>query len=193
MSTLVSTDPCTNLILDFIAGGVATNPSGESAGNYNAVIGNAHATTDLSKFNLHAIANLQRQLVNNGQPSSAVGRYQIIEHTLEGLIEELSLTSEEFFTPAFQDRLAVQLLIGRSYHSWWRGRITNNTFAHNLSCEWASLPDPRNGGKSHYDGIGPNHSSTTLPAVYAMLAQAHLFRPSDGHAPSTTSNTTVAP
>src|SRR6266851_8981065 len=177
MSTLRSSDPCTDLILDFIAGGVDGNPSGESDGNYNAVIGNAHSDRDLSVLTLHQIANLQRQLVNNGEPSSAVGRYQIIEHTLETLIEELHLTGEEHFTPELQDKLAVQLLVGRAYRSWWRGEISDTTFMHNISAEWASLPDPRLGGKSHYDGVGPNHASTSLLAVSQMLVQARLHIP----------------
>ncbi len=175
MSTYSASDPCTNLILDFIAGGVADNPGGESGGSYDALIGNAHSSRDLSLLTLNEIANLQRQLVNNGEPSSAVGRYQIIEHTLDALRDELALTGEEMFTPEVQDRLAVQLLVGRAYKSWWRSEINNVTFAHGLSCEWASLPDPRAGGRSHYDGVGPNHASTTLTAVYSMLVAAHAL------------------
>lgn len=165
MSTYHPSDPCTDMILNFIS-------VGESAGNYNAVIGDAHSQVDLSQMRITDIRNLQRQLVNNGQPSSAVGRYQIIEATLDTLCQELAIEDDELFTPTVQDQCALQLLIGRGYRSWWRGEVSNETFAHGLSCEWASLPDPRNGGKSHYDGVGQNHAGQTLETVYATLARA---------------------
>lgn len=164
-------DPCTSLILDFIA-------SHESTGNYNAVIGDAHATDDLSRLALAGIYRLQDQLVASGRPSSAVGRYQIIKATLLALQTRLKLGNDELFTPELQDRLAVQLLIQRGYPAWWRGEIDDREFAHRLSMEWASLPDPEKGGKSHYDGVGPNHAGTTLAVEYAMLRSARALIPS---------------
>ena len=106
MSTYNNLDNCTDLILDFIAGGVADNPSGESGGNYNAIIGEPNSTRNLSRYNLVDIADLQHELINGGNPSSAVGRYQIIDRTLQTLIAELGLPKETMFTPALQDRLA---------------------------------------------------------------------------------------
>ena len=84
------------------------------------------------------------------------------------------------FTPQLQDRLGLALLVGRGYQKWWTGAITDERFAHNISLEWASLPDPENGGKSHYDGVGPNHASTSLDAVLAMLARARAAKPQAG-------------
>lgn len=177
MSTLLSSDPCTNIILDFIAGGVPDNQSGESRGNYNAQIGNADATTDLSKLSFNQIYKLQQDLLNIGKPSSAIGRYQIIRHTLRPLQAALGYSDADLFTPERQDALAVRLLIARGYPAWWRGAITDAEFAHGLSCEWASLPDPERDGRSHYDGVGPNHASTTLVHVYNMLTRARDARP----------------
>lgn len=72
-----------------------------------------------------------------------------------------------------QDNLALRLLNGRGYGAWRAGTINDVEFAHRLSMEWASLPDPVNGGKSHYDGDSAgNHASCTLDAVYAMLKAA---------------------
>lgn len=170
-------DPATNLLLDFIAGGVTANPGGESAGNYNAVIGNTHATDDLGQKTFIEIYALQDQLRAAGRPSSAIGRYQFIKTTLQSLQEKAQFPDDTKFTSAVQDQLAVMLLVRRGYSSWWKGRIDNETFAHNLSLEWASLPDPDNGGKSHYDGVGPNHASTSLSAVYAMLGQVRGLIP----------------
>lgn len=176
MSTYKDSDPCTDLILDFIAGGVPGNKFGESAGNYNAVIGDIHASDDLSKLDLNGIYDLMKDLVNEGQPSSAVGRYQIIKKTLVELQTTAKLSNEILFTPELQDKLAVILLHRRGYPFWWANKLTDTTFAHNISCEWASLPDPQRGGKSHYDGVGPNHASTTLPLIYDMLRRAKAVK-----------------
>jgi muramidase (phage lysozyme) len=172
MSTYKGTDDCTDLLLDFIA-------EPESAGNYNTVIGNAQSTRDLSVLNLAEIDALMTNLLENGQPSTAVGRYQIIRATMRTLKEELQLTDDVKFTPELQDRMAVQLLTGRGYSSWWSGAISDTTLAHGLSCEWASFPDPRNGGQSHYDGIAGNHAGTTLLAVFATLRAAKALQPKE--------------
>jgi conjugal transfer mating pair stabilization protein TraG len=190
MSTL--TDKCTDLILDFIAGGVQGNRIGESKGNYNAVIGNADATEDLSRYTIDQIIEMGLARKRAGEPSTAMGRYQFLTTTLQSLLGTTwTLTTK--FTPAVQDRLAVELLVRRGYSSWWRGQLTDHDFAHNLSMEWASLPDPENDGKSHYDGDSAgNHASTTLDAVYAMLKHARTLMPSD-QGTVTTEGTVSAP
>jgi muramidase (phage lysozyme) len=170
--SMLKGDRCTDIILDFIAGGVPGNPSGESMGNYNAVIGKARSTDDLSVRTINGIYDLQSTLVARGMPSGAVGRYQIIQKTLRGLQAKLGLSGNDLFTPETQDRLAVELLKGRGYSDWWRGQMSDEDFAHGLACEWASLPDPQKDGRSHYDGLAGNHASTTLAAVYTMLKQA---------------------
>lgn len=176
MSTYKDTDPCTNIILDFIAGGVPGNRFGESAGNYNATIGHIRASDDLSKLSLIGIYALMKELVDEGQPSSAIGRYQIIKKTLVELQAKANLSNETLFTPELQDKLAIMLLDRRGYQRWWKNVLSDSNFTHNLSCEWASLPDPDKHGKSHYDGVGPNHASTTLPLIYDMLRRAKAVK-----------------
>jgi muramidase (phage lysozyme) len=174
MSTLLSSDPCTDIILDFIAGGVPDNQSGESAGNYNATIGDIEGRTygDLSRRTFADIYVCMADMLARGKPSTATGRYQIIRRTLKPLAAKLGYGDGDLFTYERQDALAVQLLIGRNYPAWWRGAITDAEFAHGISLEWASLPDPERGGASHYDGVGANHASTTLAHVYDMLTRA---------------------
>lgn len=164
MSTLKTIDPATDALLDFIA-------EPESGGNYNAVIGDAHATNDLSGLAISGIYLMQADLLARGRPSSAVGRYQIVRDTLKSILPAAKVSVSERFTPAVQDKLAVALLVRRGYSDWWRGETDDLTFAHQLSLEWAALPDPVNGGKSHYDGVGPNHAGYTLAEVYAALAR----------------------
>lgn len=158
-------DPATGILLDCIA-------EHEAGGNYNAVIGDSRATDDLSRKTLDQIYVLMARLLVKRRPSTAVGRYQIIRNTLRTLQASKKLPGSTLFTPELQDGLALSLLIGRGYSKWRTGAMSDKDFAHSLSCEWASLPDPRNGGKSHYDGIGPNHAGTTLAHVYDSLRRA---------------------
>lgn len=158
-----TSDPKANSLLDFIS-------IRESEGNYNAYISHAGSTDDLSVKTISDIYDFQRQLINQGEPSSAVGRYQFVQRTLNGLVVQLGIPLQSPFTPKLQDQLAMSLLNARGYQNWLKGAITDEQFAHNLSCEWASLPDPFNGGKSHYDGVGPNHAGQTLATVFAILA-----------------------
>lgn len=160
-------DPCTNLILDFIA-------EYESHGDYNIVVGQLKSTRDLSAYSISAIYELQTQLAIR-QGSSAVGRYQILKPTLTSLLAKARVPVSNHFTPELQDRLGWSLLCLHDYRRWWLGEISDEQFAHNLSLEWASLPDPYKGGRSHYDGIGPNHAGTTLKIVYSMLDKARGF------------------
>lgn len=182
MSTYKDKDNCTDILLDFIAGGlwgdILGNPSGESDGRYNAVIGNAYSSDDLSRRTLQEIYNLQSNLVYvKHRPSSAVGRYQIISPTLKTLVARKNLKLTTLFTNELQDQMAVDLMVGRGYKAWWTDRLTDKEFMHGLSMEWASLPDPNNGGKSHYDGIGPNHSSTNLANFSKALVEAKKHKP----------------
>ncbi len=173
MSTLKNGEPCADIILDFIAGGVPDNPSGEAHGNYNAYFGHALSTVDLSMHTLSGIYDFQDTMLVRDRRSTAVGRYQFLRRTLKDLQKELGLSDWEPFTPVLQDRLGMQLLNRRGYYEWRRSAIDDKEFAHRLSMEWASLPDPGNNGRSHYDGDSAgNHASTTLDAVYAMLKQA---------------------
>jgi muramidase (phage lysozyme) len=158
-------DPKANVILDFVS-------VEESNGNYDAYIGHANSTKDLSVMTIAEIYAFMNQLVDDGEPSSAIGRYQFIHPTLSTLIQRRMIPLTTLFTPTLQDQLAVMLLNDRQYSAWLSNGITDEEFAHNISCEWASLPDPLNGGKSHYDGVGPNHAGRTLQEVYDMLKAA---------------------
>lgn len=173
MSTWHGKDNCTDLILDFIAGGVPDNPSGEAFGNYNAYFGRPRSKADLSKKTLKQIYEFQARMLRSDPRSTAIGRYQFLRRTAQGLQKKESLPDSTLFTPELQDRWGWILMVGRGYKSWWRGAISDEEFLSNLSAEWASLPDPFNGGKSHYDGdsVG-NHASTTQAKALAMLRRA---------------------
>lgn len=87
---------------------------------YNETLGYGAFTggdVNLINMTLLEVLELQKAMLahpDNTYNSSAVGRYQIVSTTLEGLIKTLGLTGQEQFTPALQDRMALELLRGRS-------------------------------------------------------------------------------
>ncbi len=177
-----TSDPCTDIILDFIAGGIwgdrLGNPIGESDGNYNAYFGHIKSGKDFSTYPLDHIYVFQSVMLSHDPRSTAIGRYQFLRRTLKALQAKKQLPGSTRFTQKLQDELAVDLLVARGYRAWWRGAITDKEFAHNLSMEWASLPDPENGGRSHYDGDSAgNHASTTIAHFMQMLVKARLAKP----------------
>lgn len=159
-------DPVIRTLLDFIA-------IRESDGDYDAYFGRAHPPDGtITGLNIEQLYAFQHDMLDGGAVSTAVGRYQFIHRTLTSLVQRASLTMDHLFDPATQDMLAAMLLADRQLAAWQAGTIGDDQFAHNLSCEWASLPDPYNGGRSHYDGDGArNHAGQTLDAVFVVLAQ----------------------
>jgi conjugal transfer mating pair stabilization protein TraG len=140
----------------------------ESRGNYNAWYGNAEqASVDLAGLTVNEIRDLQSDLVqSNG--GSAIGRYQLLDDTLEGLIDRMGLTGHERFTPALQDRMALLLARDAGMDGWVRGRISDERFAQNLSEIWAGLPrDSSN--QSHYEGLQGNQATMDWHAVVGTL------------------------
>lgn len=168
MSTLNVSDPVRNVMLDFIA-------VKESNSNYDAFVNHANNKDSLAANTINGIYAFQRKLIAWGEPSSAVGRYQFVQRTLSMVIQQLSIPLTDHFTDELQDKLACRLLDNRGYGNWLSKIIDDSSFAHNLSCEWASLPDPLNDGRSHYDGVGGNSALYTLDEVYAMLDKARTL------------------
>jgi len=100
----------------------------------------------------------------NNHPSSAVGRYQIIEPTLRGLVQELGVSEDEIFSQELQDRMGTALLNRRGYQDYLDGRITAEEFQAGMSKEWASVPDPTT-GQSYYG----QHTGMTNEEFMEML------------------------
>ena len=140
----------------------------ESRGNYNAWYGNAEQDrVDLSGLSVNEVRDLQTDLVrSNG--GSAIGRYQLLDDTLDGLIDRMGLSGNERFTPALQDRMALQLARDAGMEGWIGGRISDERFARNLSEIWAGLPrDASN--ESHYEGVQGNRATVDWNAVIDSL------------------------
>jgi hypothetical protein len=103
--------------------------------------------------------------------SSAVGRYQFIRPTLEGLVKETGLPLKTQFTPQVQDMLATKLLERRGLGDYASGKLSPERFAHNLSQEWAGLPSGPE-GRSYYAGdkMG-NRAGIGWDAILGTLAR----------------------
>ena len=144
----------------------------ESDGNYNAYFGNA--SNNSIKFTSMTIAEVQdwqKEFINEGSASSAVGRYQIIDTTLDGLVKEMKLDTSEKFDPVMQDRMAVTLLERRGARDYVRDRLTPEQFAANLAMEWAALPKVvgDNPEESYYASDGLNRSHIKTSEILATI------------------------
>src|SRR4051812_10375210 len=120
MSTYKGKDLATDLLLDFIAGGVPSNKGGESNGNYNAYFGHGSSKYDFGQLTLSGIYEFQARMLADDPRSTAIGRYQFLRGTLQSLQAALKLSSDEKFTHELQDRMGVSLLVRRGYRKWWR-------------------------------------------------------------------------
>jgi conjugal transfer mating pair stabilization protein TraG len=148
-------------VLDLVAGP-------ESRGNYNAWYRDARQSkVQLADLTVAEVRTLQGRLVRrNG--GSAVGRYQIIDDTLDGLVVRMGLSGDERFTPALQDRMAMHLARDAGLEAWLAGALSDERFAANLARVWAGLPgNHRN--RSVYDGIQGNRATVGWRTVVASL------------------------
>jgi conjugal transfer mating pair stabilization protein TraG len=153
-------------VLDLIA-------AAESRGNYNAWHGNAaQRDVDLSALSVNEVRALQAELVRS-TGGSAIGRYQLLDDTLGSLATRLGLSGDERFTPALQDRLALQLARDAGLDRWLEGRLSDDQFARNLSQIWAGLPTDET-NRSAYEGIAGNRAALKYDA---MLASLRSIRP----------------
>ncbi len=134
----------------------------ESGGDYNRVYGKGVQRENLTEMTIDQVLEWQRNYVNNGSPSSAAGKYQIIRKTLAGLKDEMGLSGNELFDEKMQDRMAMHLLNRRGYDDYLDGKIDDSTFMENVAKEWASMPKDES-GLSYYagDGLNKAHASPT--------------------------------
>lgn len=137
---------------------------GESSGNYNAYYGNpGNDSIIFTSMTVSEVMNWQRQA-----PNSAVGKYQIIDTTLPGLVDELDIPDDRVFDEKLQDEFAIALLRRRGIQDYMEGRINREQFGHNLSQEWAALPQilGDHGGPdpnaSYYAKDGTNKATITV-------------------------------
>jgi hypothetical protein len=154
-------------ILDFIA------ERAESGGNYNAYFRNGDNTSiRFTDMTVGQVLQWQQNHVAKGSISSAVGRYQIVQKTLRGLVDKLGIDPNAKFDEALQDRLGVQLLKEAGLDAYKQGG-SKEVFANNLAKVWAGLPvvSGPNAGRSFYHDDGINKSKIPVGEFLAALDQ----------------------
>lgn len=151
-----------------------TIAKGESHGNYNAYYGHAdNQDVRFTEMSIDQVMKWQEQYVQGGSPSSAVGKYQIVRHTLAGLVKQLHIDPGQPFDTAMQDRMAIALIERRGAQAYVDNKITREQFAANLAKEWAALPKVTgpNPTESHYQGDGLNKSNISITEINAALTK----------------------
>lgn len=147
----------------------------ESGDNYNAYFGNSKNTEiNFTSMTIEEVMSWQKDFVSQGSPSSAVGRYQIINKTLVGLVNQLGIDKSEKFDKSMQNKLAIALLERRGAKDFVNDRITREEFAFNLSKEWAALPKVLgdNPNQSFYAEDGLNKSRVAITEVLRVIDHA---------------------
>lgn len=149
-----------------------TIAKGESGGNYNAYYGDpANTAIRFTDMTVGEVQEWQQHHVSQGNVSSAVGKYQIIGPTFEGLVNELGIDKNEKFDEKLQDRMAIALLERRGSIAYASNKISREQFAENIAKEWAALPKTtgENPHASYYAGDGINKSNIAVDEVFEAL------------------------
>jgi uncharacterized protein (TIGR02594 family) len=151
----------------------------EGGTNYDAHYGARDNTNPrFTSMTIGQVRDWQRRFVKNGSKSSAVGRYQIIQNTMAGLIQSMKLSLDVLFDKGMQDRMAMQLLTSRGLGRFLKGSLSVEAFGRALAQEWASLPVLENcrgahrrlrAGESYYAGDGLNKAHVDENDVRAVL------------------------
>jgi hypothetical protein len=130
----------------------------------------------LSKMTLGQWKQYQSQGYN------ALGAYQFIPRTLDLAAREAGISSSTVMTPAVQDRLAVQLMIGSkrpTLADYLRGKTNDvNQALDDLALEWASVAT--RGGGTAYPNQGGNRASIGRDKARKVLEQARATFLSSG-------------
>lgn len=136
----------------------------ESKNNYNAVA--KSKPKDLSGY---TISQLRAYQDSNG--NKAVGKYQFVPGTIDGLIKSGVISKTDQFTPEVQDKMAIALIRARGLDAYLSGKISAEQFANKLAQEWAALPmaTGANAGLSYYQGQYGNKALTDVNSVLTAL------------------------
>lgn len=146
----------------------------ESNGNYTAYFGNAANTSvDFTKMSVQEVLAWQEEYIRKGNYSSAVGRYQIVNTTLSGLVKQIGIDPLRRFDAALQDTLAIALLERRGAERYINDELSKEAFAANLAMEWAALPKVigQNPNDSYYSSDGINKSRVKVSDVLRAVEQ----------------------
>jgi LysM repeat protein len=159
-------------ILDFISKGEGGYNSSNRGTIKNEIVGSTSDTIINGKpLEQSTISEI---MAAQADGLFAVGRYQFIPSTLAIAVKEAGISEDTVFTPAVQDRLGLQLLLGSkrpALSAYLKGDSEDIKAAMlDFAKEWASVPDPDT-NKSYYEGTG-NKAKHTVEETTAILQSA---------------------
>jgi hypothetical protein len=152
----------------------------------------------LTSMTVADVLKFQDKMISGQGPtgkheSTAVGKYQIIRETLNGLVASGVLKPGDIFNSGTQDRAAIALLKQRGMDSYQGGKISLEQFADKVAQEWASMPMAN--GKSYYAGKGSNKALVGREEYLSAFARdGGIFDgPKSGYAATLHGNEAVIP
>jgi hypothetical protein len=140
----------------------------EGRGDYNILVG-GKSLPELTEMTVGQVLDYQSGMRSRGHESTAVGKYQIIQGTLQGLLKRGVVSPDDKFNASTQDKLATALMQGRGLDQYKAGKIPADAFADSLAKEWASLPTAS--GRSYYAGTGSNKSLVGRDEFMSVFAR----------------------
>lgn len=153
--------------------GVIGQAESDAAGGYDAVVSNKKTPKPPTEMTVGEVLQWQREELadpkNSGRVDvTAIGKYQIINKTLKGLVDSAGVSMSDKFDAETQDKLYMELLKGAGLNDYMNGTIRKDEFAHNISKVWAGLPKDE-GGKSYYGKDGFNKAHVSWDAVMKAI------------------------
>ena len=146
-----------------LLGMISKGEGGKGAKGYNRLVYGRGSPkyAPLTNMTLGQVLQYQRGMIARGHASSAVGKYQFIRATLKRTIAHSGLSMGTKFTPAIQDKLAIELLKNDGkMNAYLNGKINADQFERNIAGIWASVAHgSSNRGK--YDGDKHGNMATT--------------------------------
>ena len=164
----------------------------EARGQYDMLVG-GKTKSDLTTMTVADVLKFQGTMIKSGHESTAVGKYQIIRETLNGLVASGVLKPGDIFNSGTQDRAAIALLKQRGMDAYQSGKISVEQFADRVAQEWASMPMAN--GKSYYAGKGSNKALVGREEYLSAFARdGGIFDgPKSGYAATLHGNEAVIP
>lgn len=137
--------------------------------DYDTVYGNVQKSKGWkpTQMTISQVYDAQKEMVRDGHPSGAFGKYQILNKTLRGAVAALNIPEDAVFDTDTQDRIAVYLLKQRGLDDYLAGNLSGKAFKNRLAKEWASIPD--DSGESYYKGVAGNKATSGGRQVAALL------------------------
>jgi muramidase (phage lysozyme) len=145
----------------------------ESGGNYNILVG-GKTNADLTNMTIAQVLEYQSGMIKRGHETTAVGKYQIVRGTLNGLLKQGVVSPTDTFSPSTQDKLAVALLNQLGWSKFQNGKISADQMADALAKVWSALP--LSSGQSAAQGIGSNKATVGRQEVLSALTDAPKAR-----------------